>query len=580
MLLDAMGITSYRELKGIVEKLIASSNQEKPPSSFDLESVTEAINKQVFTSDSDIISLFNTIYLRDEDQNALFREKLEGCGITLIEELLDSLAAEKLPASIDDDEREYLSRCLAWLERHEGRHPFFVRHSELIGDFSDDGISLVGLVQNILRSELLTTKEKLIVSKRFAINQKKSTLEEIGAELSVTRERIRQLEKKAVGKIWDFLEQFEKNITVDIFRNELERELFGGSTFIDTRGLQAVRSRLSAEIQIYLAASARKIEDAVSRHFPFDSALNGWFLNDDNLDTSSTGDFLDLKERKRLIRKSIILHGFSASLSEITAASQLPEYLIENDVRANKNNFVLGQKLNIKYVSIKKPSFYEKLVMILADRGRAMTLKELAEKYEDRYQQKTSVHNVGATIGRTKEALIVARGKYDLYSNLGLSEGYLADIQNAVSELLIKEQKYLSSKVIYKKLQQDQANLVTKISPYSLHGIIQDCPLFIVRRGLMIGLKRNDFCGKYLSLTEEVIRLFKKEGRPLTAGYIVRAFSESRDLLEPAVSQMMESSEIFKKIPGSGFAINSFDESNIDFEVAIGESLLMEDWDL
>ncbi len=56
------------------------------------------------------------------------------------------------------------------------------------------------LVDNLLL--LLSEKEKVVITKRFDIGAgKKHTLEEIGQEFSVTRERVRQIEKNALVKI-------------------------------------------------------------------------------------------------------------------------------------------------------------------------------------------------------------------------------------------------------------------------------------------------------------------------------------------------------------------------------------------
>ncbi|MBD3361064.1 hypothetical protein GF366_04680 [Candidatus Peregrinibacteria bacterium] len=56
------------------------------------------------------------------------------------------------------------------------------------------------LVNNLLL--LLSDKEKNVISKRFSLNgTKKHTLEEIGRDLSVTRERVRQIEKNALHKM-------------------------------------------------------------------------------------------------------------------------------------------------------------------------------------------------------------------------------------------------------------------------------------------------------------------------------------------------------------------------------------------
>ena len=56
------------------------------------------------------------------------------------------------------------------------------------------------LVSNLLL--LLSDKEKLVVKKRFALDGfKKTTLESIGGDFSVTRERVRQIEKNALSKM-------------------------------------------------------------------------------------------------------------------------------------------------------------------------------------------------------------------------------------------------------------------------------------------------------------------------------------------------------------------------------------------
>ena len=61
-------------------------------------------------------------------------------------------------------------------------------------------IKLGELIKNLLI--VLNEKEKHIIERRFALNQnKKQTLEQIGQKFSVTRERIRQIEKNALKKL-------------------------------------------------------------------------------------------------------------------------------------------------------------------------------------------------------------------------------------------------------------------------------------------------------------------------------------------------------------------------------------------
>ena len=68
------------------------------------------------------------------------------------------------------------------------------------GSVAQTLVELDSLVENMLL--LLSDKEKVVVSKRFNLDGKrKHTLEEIGQDFSVTRERVRQIEKNALSKM-------------------------------------------------------------------------------------------------------------------------------------------------------------------------------------------------------------------------------------------------------------------------------------------------------------------------------------------------------------------------------------------
>lgn len=65
---------------------------------------------------------------------------------------------------------------------------------------------------NKLFSKILTTREREILELRFGMNNhKQHTLKEIGKKLEITRERVRQIEKKSIEKLKNEFEEF-KNV--------------------------------------------------------------------------------------------------------------------------------------------------------------------------------------------------------------------------------------------------------------------------------------------------------------------------------------------------------------------------------
>ena len=92
---------------------------------------------------------------------------------------------------------------------------------------------------------VLTSKEKDVIVKRFSLDSKpKQTLEKIGQHFSVTRERIRQIEKIALGK----LRRTVRNTRLNII-NELSNEI------LKENGGVILEQRLVAEILNKIASS-------------------------------------------------------------------------------------------------------------------------------------------------------------------------------------------------------------------------------------------------------------------------------------------------------------------------------------
>lgn len=61
------------------------------------------------------------------------------------------------------------------------------------------GIGSSGLLDDVLKQ--LTEREQKILRMRFGVNMRAHTLREVGNKLNVTRERVRQIENKALRKL-------------------------------------------------------------------------------------------------------------------------------------------------------------------------------------------------------------------------------------------------------------------------------------------------------------------------------------------------------------------------------------------
>ena len=67
--------------------------------------------------------------------------------------------------------------------------------------------AMIQLLITLAKASEAGQRQAIVVGLRFGINEKNRqyTLEEIGHELNLTRERIRQIEEKGLRKIWQLL---------------------------------------------------------------------------------------------------------------------------------------------------------------------------------------------------------------------------------------------------------------------------------------------------------------------------------------------------------------------------------------
>ncbi|MGL5831351.1 MAG: sigma factor-like helix-turn-helix DNA-binding protein [Candidatus Altimarinota bacterium] len=95
---------------------------------------------------------------------------------------------------------------------------------------------------------VLTTKEKEVIIKRFCLDNKpKQTLEKIGQAFSVTRERVRQIEKIALGKLRRTVETTKLNVINAIARETIAAN---GGVLLESKLVSNIINKIGSEQEV------------------------------------------------------------------------------------------------------------------------------------------------------------------------------------------------------------------------------------------------------------------------------------------------------------------------------------------
>ena len=410
-------------------------------------------------------------------------------------------------------------------------------------------------IEEMLEYEIsnLGNKEKAILKSRN-LHKPILTLEAIGKTIGVTRERVRQINSKSLRKIRYSLtyKKYNKKDLAYYFKEELDNFFFSENSFIS---LKTAKECLKTEpeptsIQLFIQIMSNNLNNFLHEYYFYSDRYLGWYVNKDELEINRI-DFQEYPNNVNL-NEVILKSNWPINFDNVVSSMMEPQEVVRDKILKH-SNYYLKKVGEITVIKLHKISIKDMLRYILRKHGDEMTLYEVQKQCKKLFDRKLTISNIGSRLGEMPDALIVDRGKYNLYENLSISDNLISDIRNFVESFLFRNQQYISSKIICKKILDESLCESTLLNGYSLLGILQDDEnnRFDCKRGLMIGLNTANFNAEKKDQIDEVIQLLEDKVS-LSTNQIVFHLSEHREVLNMTIENILkENADIFHKTNGN-----------------------------
>ena len=354
---------------------------------------------------------------------------------------------------------------------------------------------------------LLKTNERTILEGRTGYNGSVKTLEEMGAVIGVTRERVRQIQKKNVEKIiktefWDdciaikiggLLLGREQPLFLEML--EVEDDWFSG--FIGNYQHLAAIIELFSENQIKILTINGSV--IISR------------ISQDDWDASirTFKRTLKNKAKEQSWSRAEINLTFKASLDEKGATELLPilwSHFTES-LQFNSNDILLSFGTSIESV----------LNVVLSEAEAPLHFSEIARRAEPLLGREISDHNVNTRL-QTTEARLFGRGTYGL------------KIFNPISDLTCNHIRLVVNKTVYEgplskqwhvtellnSLKEKFPSLPNELDSYLLNIILEDSEqLTYLNKNVWARTDSGQLPTDRIDMADAFTKILEDAGKPL-----------------------------------------------------------------
>lgn len=313
-------------------------------------------------------------------------------------------------------------------------------------------INLTKILEDIFL--VLTPKEKEVIIKRFSLNNEpRQTLEKIGQQFSVTRERIRQIEKIALSKLRRTIENTK---LAEVSRIAKEMISSKGGLCAEDELVSAILQKLASDSDIdsHIVKLALAICSDFTRVERNDVLYPFWMTKDsseDELTSICDAIYYLLSKKKDVAPITEIASEAQADLQTKgkKIAKETIVSLLSVDVRFKKVKEGIGL---MSWRHINPKSIRDKAYIVLKREGKPLHFVEIANKItESAFDKKMvttqAVHN---ELIRDEHFVLVGRGLYGL-KEWGYKKGTVAEV---IEDLLRKKSPLTKQEIITGVLKQ------------------------------------------------------------------------------------------------------------------------------
>jgi hypothetical protein len=309
-------------------------------------------------------------------------------------------------------------------------------------------LNLTEIIEDIFM--VLTEKEKDVVVQRFSLdNKEKRTLESIGEKFNVTRERVRQIEKIALGKLRRTVTtsklRYIHDVSEAILRENghllLEENLVG-------KVLEMIEK--TAEVDEHIVRLALNICPAIDSIEKNNLYRRGWYIQG-NLQSFAIETSLEkaveiLRTKKEVLSEESLVK----AMTETPALKDLeiPEGFFASALTLDERLKQTSQGYGlISWRHINPKSIRDKALIVLRNENKPMHFMDIAKKITESHfdHKRVTVQAVHNELIRYPQFVLVGRGLYAL-KEWGYEDGTVTDI----IENLLRKKAPLSKQEIIK----------------------------------------------------------------------------------------------------------------------------------